>query len=211
MRVRGNCARPSSFPAGRGSLLRAALRQSMLAIGEPPPRFLLALSASAEWRRNGRPPVLNRGPPPPPGAPPRGGGVPSFERAGYARSRPRSCSRRSRSSTSPARTSASACTSPPIRAATSCACGPTSPSRCRATTWPRPRPASRRASAISARCSAIAATRRRIPAGRHRIVRPPRHRGGRRRDARARPRRHRALRPRGSPTSAWATSRCSPR
>ena len=46
--------------------------------------------------------------------------------------RRRSCSRPSRSSTCPARTSASACISPPTPTAASCACGRTSPSRCRA-------------------------------------------------------------------------------
>ena len=45
------------------------------------------------------------------------------------------------------------------RRAANSACGRTSPSRCRATISPRRRPARRRASAISARCSATAATR----------------------------------------------------
>ena len=49
------------------------------------------------------------------------------------RSTRRCCSRRSRSSTSRARTSAGACSSPPIRTAANCACGPISPFRCRAT------------------------------------------------------------------------------
>ena len=48
-----------------------------------------------------------------------------------AASRRRSCSRPSRSSTCPARTSASACTSPPMPTAANCACGRISPSRCR--------------------------------------------------------------------------------
>src|SRR6516165_426602 len=68
----------------------------------------------------------------------------------------RFCSRRSRFSTSPARTSASACISPPIRRGGNCACAPISPFQFRATISPRPRPASRGVFAISARFSGIA-------------------------------------------------------
>ena len=50
----------------------------------------------------------------------------------------------------------------------------------------------------------------RIPAGRHRILRPPRQGGGRRRDAVARAGGDRALRAGERPTSRSATSRCSP-
>ena len=70
----------------------------------------------------------------------RGAGGRLSSAPAIAASRLRSCSRRSRSSTCPARTSASACTSPPTRRAASSACGRTSPSRCRATTSRRRRP-----------------------------------------------------------------------
>ena len=85
--------------------------------------------------------------------------------------RRRSCSRPSRSSTSPARTSAGACSSPPIRTAASCACGRTSPSRCRATISPRP---SRRGGGLLLSRPGVPPSRRcagRVRAGRHRILR----------------------------------------
>ena len=125
--------------------------------------------------------------------------------------RRRSCSRPSRSSTCPARTSASACTSPPTPTAASSACGRTSPFRCRATISPRPRPARRRASAISARCSAIAATRR------PNSCRPASNPSAAPTRRRPTPRcwRSASTPPRitASPRrkSAWATSACSPR
>ena len=86
------------------------------------------------------------------------------------------------------------------RTAASCACGPTSPSRCRATISPRPRPARPQGFCYLGpvfRDRGDAAGR--IPAGRHRVVRPRRQGRGRRRDAGARPRSHRALRRRDSP------------
>ena len=82
---------------------------------------------------------------------------PPISAPAIALSRLRFCSRPSRSSTCPARTSASACISPPTRRAASCACGRTSPFRCLATTSRRPRPVLRRTSATSARSSATAA------------------------------------------------------
>ena len=89
-------------------------------------------------------------------------------------SRRRSCSRPSRSSISRARTSGAACSSPPIRTGANCACGPTSPFRCRATISPRPRPAGAAGFCYLARCFAIA------PMGRPNSSRPASNSFGRR-------------------------------
>ena len=95
--------------------------------------------------------------------------------AGRAR---RSCSRPSRSSTCPARTSASSMYPDhrPARAR-NCACGPTSPFRWRATISPRPRPAQPPGFCyLGPVFRHRGERRRRIPAGRHRILRPRRTR-----------------------------------
>ena len=136
---------------------------------------------------------------------------PPMSAPAIAASRRRSCSRPSRSSTCPARTSASACISPPTPTAANSACGRTSPFRCRCDYLASPA-----AGRPQGFCYLGPVFRHRgdaaggIPAGRHRILRPRRQGRGRRRDAGARPRSHRALRHRQAGNPHGRRRRCSP-